>query len=96
MVPLGLQCGNNPKVTYAETYSVRDGACSNDKLIEQWINLQAVKDLATARSTSIISAMAAGSPVRSTTRRHPVWGATRRLDFRPWQSYRSSPRMRRF
>lgn len=47
MVPLGLQWGNNPTVTFAETCAGADGPCSYDKLTEQWINLQAVKDLAT-------------------------------------------------
>ena len=47
MVPLGIQWGNSPTVTYAETCSGPDGPCSYDKLTEQWINLQAVKDLAT-------------------------------------------------
>ena len=47
MVPLGIQWGNNPKVTYDQTCSGPNGPCSYDKLTEQWINLQAVKDLAT-------------------------------------------------
>jgi hypothetical protein len=47
MVPLGLQWGNNPTVTYAETCSGPNGPCSYDKLTEQWINRQAVRDLAT-------------------------------------------------
>jgi hypothetical protein len=47
MVPLGLQWGNNPKVTYAETCSGSNGPCTQEKLTEQWINEQAVKDLAT-------------------------------------------------
>ncbi|CAN5237157.1 hypothetical protein BH10PSE9_BH10PSE9_08820 [soil metagenome] len=48
MVPFGLQWGNNPKVTYDQTCSGPNGPCTYDKLTEQWINLQAVKDLATA------------------------------------------------
>jgi len=47
MVPLGLQWGNNPKVTFEETCSGPNGPCSQEKLTEQWINAQAVKDLAT-------------------------------------------------
>jgi hypothetical protein len=47
MVPLGLQWGNNPKVTFAESCSGPNGPCDYDKLTEQWINRQAVKDLAT-------------------------------------------------
>jgi len=47
MVPLGLQWGNNPTVTFSETCSGPSGPCTYDKLTEQWINLQAVKDLAT-------------------------------------------------
>lgn len=47
MVPLGLQWGNNPTVTFAETCTSPDGPCDYDKLTEQWINRQAVKDLAT-------------------------------------------------
>jgi hypothetical protein len=47
MVPLGLQWGNNPTVTFAETCSGPNGPCNYDKLTEQWINRQAVKDLAT-------------------------------------------------
>ncbi|HZM08161.1 MAG TPA: hypothetical protein VFC11_06880 [Methylocella sp.] len=48
MVPLGLQWGNNPKVTFGETCSGPNGPCNREKLTEQWINEQAVKDLATA------------------------------------------------
>jgi hypothetical protein len=47
MVPLGLQWGNNPQVTYAETCAGPNGPCNYDKLTEQWINRQAVVDLAT-------------------------------------------------
>ena len=47
MVPLGLQWGNNPTVTYAESCSGPNGPCDYDKLTEQWINRQAVVDLAT-------------------------------------------------
>lgn len=47
MTPLGLQWGNNPKVTFAETCKGPNGPCDYDKLTEQWINRQAVKDLAT-------------------------------------------------
>lgn len=45
MVPLGLQWGNSPKVTFAETCSGPNGPCNRKKLTEQWINEQAVKDL---------------------------------------------------
>jgi hypothetical protein len=47
MVPLGLQWGNNPTVPFAETCSGPNGPCDYTRLTEQWINLQAVKDLAT-------------------------------------------------
>jgi hypothetical protein len=47
MVPLGLQWGNNPTVTFNETCQGPNGPCTYDKLTEQWINLQAVTDLAT-------------------------------------------------
>jgi hypothetical protein len=47
MVPLGLQWGNSPKVTFAETCSGPSGPCDRTKLTEQWINERAVKDLAT-------------------------------------------------
>lgn len=47
MVPLGIQWGNNPKVTYNETCSGANGPCTYDELNEQWINLEAVKTLAT-------------------------------------------------
>ncbi len=47
MTPLGIQWGNNPKVAFAETCSGPDGPCDREKLTEQWINEQAVKDLAT-------------------------------------------------
>jgi hypothetical protein len=45
MVPLGLHWGNNPKVTFAETCSGPDGPCNAEKLTEQWLNEQAVRDL---------------------------------------------------
>lgn len=45
MVPLGIQWGNNPQVTFAETCSGPDGPCSFDKLTEQWIIEQVAKDL---------------------------------------------------
>lgn len=45
MVPLGLQWGNNPQVTFAETCAGPDGPCGFEKLTEQWINEQAAKDL---------------------------------------------------
>lgn len=45
MVPLGLHWGNNPKVTYAETCKGAEGPCTFEKLTEQWLNEQAVKDL---------------------------------------------------
>ena len=48
MMPLGIQWGNNPKVTFGETCSGPNGPCNQEKLTEQWINEQAVKDLATA------------------------------------------------
>jgi hypothetical protein len=47
MVPLGIQWGNSPTVTYDQTCAGPNGPCSYEKLTEQWINLQAVKDLAT-------------------------------------------------
>jgi hypothetical protein len=47
MVPLGLQWGNSPKVTYAETCSGPDGPCDRTKLTEQWINETAAKELTT-------------------------------------------------
>lgn len=47
MTPLGLQWGNNPKVTFDETCAGPERPCSQEKLTEQWINAQAVKDLAT-------------------------------------------------
>src|ERR1051326_4032164 len=37
MVPLGLQWGNNPTVTFSETCSGPSGPCTYDKLTEQWI-----------------------------------------------------------
>jgi len=48
MTPLGLQWGNNPKVTFAETCPTPKGPCDRKKLTEQWINEQAVKELTTA------------------------------------------------
>jgi hypothetical protein len=48
MTPLGIQWGNNPKVTFMESCAGPDGPCKQDKLTEQWINAQAVEDLATA------------------------------------------------
>jgi hypothetical protein len=47
MVPLGLQWGNSPTVPFADTCSGPNGPCDYSRLTEQWINLQAVKDLAT-------------------------------------------------
>jgi hypothetical protein len=47
MVPLGLQWGNSPKVTYAETCSGPSGPCDRKRLTEQWINDQAFKELTT-------------------------------------------------
>jgi len=44
MVPLGLQWGNDPRVTYADLCS--DGVCDHSKLKQQWINDDAVKTLA--------------------------------------------------
>ena len=46
MTPLGIQWGNSPKVAFAETCAGPGGPCSREKLTEQWINEQAVKDLA--------------------------------------------------
>jgi hypothetical protein len=47
MVPLGLQWGNNPTVTFAQSCSEPNQPCDYDKLTEQWVNGKAVKDLAT-------------------------------------------------
>ncbi len=47
MVPLGLQWGNDPTVTFAQSCSGPNGPCDYSKLTQQWINVQAVKDLAT-------------------------------------------------
>ncbi len=47
MVPLGIQWGNNPGITFAESCSGPNGPCDYDKLTEQWISREAVKDLAT-------------------------------------------------
>jgi hypothetical protein len=47
MVPLGIQWGNSPTVTFAQSCSGPNGPCDYDKLAEQWINRQAIKDLAT-------------------------------------------------
>jgi hypothetical protein len=47
MVPLGLQWGNSPRVAFVETCAGPNGPCSQKKLTEQWINEQAVRDLAT-------------------------------------------------
>lgn len=44
MVPLGLQWGSNPKVTYSESCDA-DGKCSQKKLTEQWIDEDALKEL---------------------------------------------------
>ena len=46
MVPLGLQWGSNPKVTYSETCDA-DGKCSQDLLTQQWINEGAVVEFNT-------------------------------------------------
>jgi hypothetical protein len=46
MVPLGLQWGSNPKVTYVETCD-KDGKCGQEKLTEQWIDDDAVASLTT-------------------------------------------------
>ncbi len=45
MTPLGLQWGNDPKLTYSELCG--SGTCDHSKLTEQWINEDAVKSLAT-------------------------------------------------
>ncbi|MDA4845052.1 hypothetical protein [Hoeflea poritis] len=50
MVPLGLQWGNSPKVTYSQTCDA-DGNCSQEKLTEQWIDEEALKELTTAPVT---------------------------------------------
>lgn len=47
MVPLGIQWGNNPAVTFAQSCSGPNGPCDYDKLTEQWISRTALKDLAT-------------------------------------------------
>ena len=47
MEPLGLQWGNNPKVTYAETCDKATKVCDRSLLTEQWINEAAVNELAT-------------------------------------------------
>lgn len=47
LVPLGLQWGNNPRVTFAESCKGPSGPCDHAKLTEQWINRDAVRDLAT-------------------------------------------------
>lgn len=47
MVPLGIQWGNSPTATFASTCAGPNGPCDQSKLTEQWINAQAVKDLAT-------------------------------------------------
>ncbi len=46
MVPLGLQWGNNPHMTYSDTCSAI-GKCKRKKLTEQWINEPAAKRLTT-------------------------------------------------
>ncbi len=48
MVPLGLQWGNNPKVTFAQTCAGPDGPCDRSKLTEQWINEDAAARLTRA------------------------------------------------
>ncbi|GJE54330.1 hypothetical protein [Methylobacterium thuringiense] len=48
MVPLGLQWGNSPKATFAETCTGPNGPCDQSKLTEQWINPQALKELTNA------------------------------------------------
>lgn len=46
MVPLGLQWGSNPDVTYAETCD-DSGTCSQDLLTQQWIDKDAVAEFNT-------------------------------------------------
>lgn len=46
MVPLGLQWGNNPKVTYDETCD-DNGICKQTLLTQQWINESAVTEFST-------------------------------------------------
>ncbi|ACK52734.1 conserved hypothetical protein [Methylocella silvestris BL2] len=48
MVPFGLQWGNNPKVTFAQTCAGPDGPCDRSKLTEQWINEEAAENLTRA------------------------------------------------
>src|SRR5918995_432823 len=46
MIPIGIQWGNDPHVTEAETCTP-DGTCRPEMLKQQWINEAAVKSLAT-------------------------------------------------
>jgi hypothetical protein len=46
MVPLGLQWGSNPRMTYSETCDAK-GKCNRKKLTEQWINEVAAKRMTT-------------------------------------------------
>jgi len=46
MTPIGLQWGNNPKLTYSEVCA-RPSHCNRKKLTQQWINERAAKELAT-------------------------------------------------
>lgn len=46
MVPLGLEWGGNPNVSYRETCDVQ-GKCSQEKLDQQWINEAAVEEMLT-------------------------------------------------
>lgn len=50
MVPLGLQWGSNPKVTYSESCDA-DGKCSQENLTQQWIDAEAIKKLTSAPLT---------------------------------------------
>ncbi len=51
MVTLGLQWGSDPSVTYADSCDA-DGNCDESKLTQQWINMDALKEL-TANELSL-------------------------------------------
>jgi hypothetical protein len=95
MVPLGLQWGNSPKVTFAETCSDPNGPCNRKKLTEQWIDEKAAKDLATSPLSFNHLGYAGGWRAPSTTRKRPAWDATRQPASRPYRSCRSSQQMDR-
>ena len=46
MVPLGLQWGSNPKVTFSESCNEK-GRCNQKKLTQQWIDQRALRRLTT-------------------------------------------------